>query len=104
MQSTYRRWPRGTWMELKSPALLAAFIGDPRDDGPKKKMSGRRLARYAGVHPSFINHLTAGRRKSCEPRTAELIAEALEVPLEVLFMPKTASTGSAISKQEKVPA
>jgi transcriptional regulator with XRE-family HTH domain len=103
MHSYYRRWPRGTWMELKSAEVLAAFVGDPLRE-PKKKMSGRKLARYAGVHPSFINHLTAGRRRSCEPRTAELIAEALEVPVEVLFTPKTASSSSAISKPEKVSA
>lgn len=83
-------------MRLISRERLAAFVGPE----PDKKMSQRRLARYAGVHPSFINHLTSGRRKSCEPRTAELIAEALEVPLDVLFMPETASSAIPLSKEQ----
>lgn len=95
----YRRWPKGTWMRLISRERLAAFIGDPRKD-PTKKMSGRRLARYAGKHPSFIDHLTSGRRKSCAPRTAELIAEALGVPLEILFVPEAASSAGPISKEQ----
>lgn len=86
-------------MRLISRERLAAFIGDPLKD-PSKKMSGRRLARYAGTHPSFIQHLTSGRRSSCAPRTAELIAEALEVPLSLLFVPETASSTSASSKSE----
>lgn len=94
--STYRRWPRGTWMRLISAERLRAFVGSE----PDKKMSQRRLARYAGKHPSFINHLTSGRRRSCEPRTAELIAEALGVPLELLFVPETASSSTALSKEK----
>ncbi len=84
----HRRWPKGTWMRLISSQRLRAFVGPE----PDKKMSQRKLARYSDTHPSFINHLTSGRRKSCEPRTAELIAEALEVPLEVLFVPEQASS------------
>lgn len=79
--NTYRRWPKGTWMKLRTPDLLRAFVGPE----PEKKMSARRLARYVDVHPSFIDHLLAGRRRSCEPKTANRIAEALEVPMEVLF-------------------
>lgn len=95
----HKRWPKGTWMRLISRERLASFVGDPAKD-PSKKMSGRRLARCAGKHPSFIDHLLSGRRSSCAPRTAELIAEALDVPLEILFMPETASTGSRISKEK----
>lgn len=91
---SYRRWPKGTWMELISPDRLRAFVGPE----PGKKMSQRRLARCAGVHPSFINHLTSGRNKTCEPRTAELIAEALEIPLEILFVPSIATTANAVRK------
>lgn len=92
---SYRRWKKGTWMRLKSQAVLRAFVGDPRKD-PTKKMSGRRLARYVGVHPSFIDHLLAGRRSSCEPRTGELIAEALGVPLTVLFDPIAPSASTPV--------
>lgn len=86
-------------MRLHSAERLKAFVGSPESGA---KMSQRRLARYIGKHPSFVNHLTSGRRKSCEPRTAELIAEALEVPLEILFVPEPASTGSASGKQKVV--
>lgn len=91
-----RRWPRGTFMRLKSREVLKAFVGDHEE----AKMSQRKLARYAGKHPSFINHLTSGRRKSCEPRTAELIAEALGIPLEILFAPEQASVGSTSAKEK----
>lgn len=82
------RWPKGTFMKLKSRELLRAIVGPE----PEKKMSGRRLARCAGVHPSFIDHLLAGRRSSCEPKTAQRIAEALDVPMPLLFDVKKATT------------
>lgn len=97
---TTKRWPKGTWMRLHSAELLRAFVGPE----PDKKLSQRRLARYAGTHPSFINHLTSGRRRSCEPITAQRIAEAIGVPLEVLFVPEMASASNPDSKSEKVPA
>lgn len=103
MHTSRRRWPKGTWMRLKSRELLRALVGDPRKD-PAKKMSGRRLARYAEVHPSFIDHLLAGRRHSCEPKTAELIAEALELPVTFLFDPMAPSGSAVPDKREKVPA
>lgn len=100
----HRRWPRGTWMRLISAERLRAFVGPE----PDKKMSQRKLARYSDTHPSFINHLTSGRRRSCEPRTAELIAEALEVPLELLFVPEVSRTAMQKSQQqetrEEIPA
>lgn len=86
-----RRWPKGTWMRLKSPELLRAFVGDPLKD-PSKTISGRRLAERVinpetgrPIHPSFIDHLLTGRRSSCTPQIAERIAEALGVPVVVLF-------------------
>lgn len=93
-----KRWPKGTWMKLKDRDVLRAFVG------PAKKMSGRRLAKYAEVHPSFIDHLLSGRRQSCTPRTAQLIAEALDVPLGVLFDPTAPSVKMEDTKREKVAA
>ena len=87
-------------MRLHSAERLRAFVGPE----PDKKISQRRLARYAGIHPSFINHLTSGRRHSCEPLTAERIAEAVGVPLGILFVVEGASASSTSSKSEKVPA
>lgn len=97
---TYRRWPKGTWMKLRTSELLRAFVGPE----PGKKMSARRLARYADVHPSFIDHLLAGRRKSCEPRTANRIAEALEVPVEVIFEVHESTTNHQCIKRKAVTA
>jgi transcriptional regulator with XRE-family HTH domain len=68
-------------MKLRSAALLRAAVGPE----PEKKLSGRQLARYVEVHPSFIDHLLAGRRKSCRPMVADRIAEALGVPTVFLF-------------------
>lgn len=91
----YRRRPKGTWMKLRSAQLLQAFVGPE----PDKKMSGRQLARAVDVHPSFINHLTAGRSSSCTPKVADRIAGALGVPTDVLFEERVSSTERQIDKQ-----
>ncbi len=87
MATRFKRRPKGTWMKLRSPQLLEAFIGPE----PGKKMSGRQLARYVEVHPSFIDHLKKGRSTSCRPKVADRIAEALGVPTTVLFEERPSS-------------
>lgn len=62
-----------------------------------------RLARYADCSKGFISHLLSGRRSSCTPILAERIAEALNVPVTVLFEPKMSTDGMSLDKQ-KVPA
>lgn len=84
-------------MQLVSSQRLRSFVGPE----PDKKMSGRRLARYAEVHPSFVDHLLSGRRRSCTPKVAQRFAEALEVPLDVLFMPRVPSAGQSSDNQHK---
>lgn len=94
---TYRRrWPKGTYMRLISAERLRAFVGPE----PDKKMSGRRLGRAIDRHPSFIDHLLSGRSTSCKPVTAERIAEALEVPLEILFVPLAPSVTQDHTKRQ----
>lgn len=97
-----RRWPKGTYMRIVSKERLRSFVGPE----PEKKMSGRRLARAIEVHPSYIDHLMNGRCRTAKPVTAERIAEALDVPLEVLFVPSTPSETRRInaSQVERVPA
>lgn len=90
-----RRWPKGTYMQLINPDRLRSFVGPEAS----KKMSGRRLARYIDTHPSFVDHLLSGRRKSCKTTTAERIAEALDVPLEILFVPVVPSNTGQTTKQ-----
>lgn len=71
-------------MRLASAATLRALM-EQRD------MSLGRLARYAGCSKGFISHLLSGRRNTCTPGLAERIAEALEVPLELLFVASVSS-------------
>jgi hypothetical protein len=44
------------------------------------------MGRYADVSQSFIHRLCAGEKRSCKPRTAERIAEALDVPVGLLVV------------------
>lgn len=83
----HRRWPKGTWMRLTSSDTLRALMA-------QREFSLGRLARYAGCNKSFVSHLLAGRRRSCTPELAQRIAEALDVPLEILFVPSV-STANA---------
>jgi transcriptional regulator with XRE-family HTH domain len=91
-----KRWPKGTWMRLRSADTLRALM-------KQSDMSLKQLADYVGCSKGFISHLLAGRRTSCLPKTAERIAGVLHVPLEVLFEPKMSTSSTPIDNQ-KVPA
>lgn len=67
-------------MKLQSAGTLRELM-------KQRSMSQDRLARYVGCSKGFISHLTASppRKTTCKPITAERIAEALQVPLSVLF-------------------
>jgi transcriptional regulator with XRE-family HTH domain len=82
-----KRYPRGTWMRLQSPDTLRALMA-------QRSFSMERLARYSGCSKSFVSHLTSGRKSTCTPELAGRIAEALEVPLEILFVPHVSMNGS----------
>lgn len=82
-------------MHLISKERLRTFLGTEPD-----KISARTLARYVGVHPSFIDHLTSGRRRSCGPATAQLIANTLAVPIDVLFRPAASTSRRGHNKRE----
>lgn len=93
MDRRRKRWPEGTWMQLSNrEGLVDCMI--------EKKFSLDRLARYAGCSKGMVSHLTAGRRKTCSPVLAQNIAEALGVPLSVLFVPQV-STEQAHSDNRK---
>jgi transcriptional regulator with XRE-family HTH domain len=87
MRAQHKRWPKGTWMRLHSGSLLRELMNT-------KRMSNADVALSAGVGRTFISALVNERRTSCTPKVAERIAERLEVPLEVLFVPRT-SAGSS---------
>lgn len=92
-----RRWPKGTWMRLTSPATLRALMG-------QRGFSLDRMARYAGCSKGMVSHLTSGRKNSCSAELAENIAEALEVPLEILFVPSVATSTLQSGNREKAIA
>lgn len=85
-------------MKLQSTETLTALMR-------QREFSYERLARYAGCSKSFISHLVRGRKKTCTPELAKNIAEALDVPLELLFEPKSsADSGRNIRSERKVAA
>lgn len=71
----------------------------------RKGWSNRRLAKYAECSPGTIDNLIVGRTQSLnDGRTAELICEALDVPLDVYFVPEISSTTKRIVYREKMSA
>lgn len=91
-----KRYPKGTWMKLRSAEILVAFMR-------QKGFSMSRLARYADCSKSFIGFLCHGDKSSCSPELADRIAEALDVPRAALFEERmTASSGHL--DREDVPA
>lgn len=93
MTRTRKRWPKGTWMKLISAETLRALM-------QQRNYSYERLGRYAGCSPGFISHLTSSRKKSCSALLAERIAEALDVPLELLFVPGDSTDGRSFPKHK----
>lgn len=97
MYQPRKRWPKGTWMRLQSGKLLRAQMD-------VKKLSNEMVARHAGVGRTFISALVNERRTSCTPQVATRIAERLEVPVELLFVPKTSAASSRNVKQKEKAA
>lgn len=85
MKPQPKRWPKGTWMRLNSGTLLRELMNT-------KRLSNADVALHARCSRTFISALVNGRRTSCTPPVAQRIAERLEVPLEVLFVPRTSTT------------
>jgi hypothetical protein len=91
--STRKRWPKGTWMRLRSGALLRGHMDIHR-------LSNNDVALHAGVGRTFISALVNERRTSCTPQVAGRIAERLQVPVESLFDPKTsANSGRGVKRR-----
>lgn len=92
MRAQRKRWPKGTWMRLHSGSLLRELMNT-------KRLSNADVAMSAGVGRTFISALVNGRRTSCSPKVAERIAERLEVPLEVLFVPRVSAASGQNNKR-----
>ena len=96
-RSNRRRWPVGMRMQLVARDALI-------DRMDRKGFSNRRLAKYAECAPGTIDNLVNARTQSVNnPRTAELICEALDVPLDVFFVPEISNTARR-NAARKVPA
>ena len=79
-----RRWPRGTYMRIKSGKLLDQMM-------TTRGVSNHDVGLAAGQHRSLISALRNERRKTCTPATAERIAGYFQVPVELLFEPRTSA-------------
>lgn len=81
-------------MKLRSGKTLRALM----------EQNGKSFAdvgRYATCDRSFIWQLVTERRTTCKPAVAERIADLLGVPLDVLFVPSTSTTGGQIPAQQR---
>ena len=85
-----RRWPKGTWMKLKSGKILRGLM-DTRG------ASNADVALAAGCGRTFISALVNDRRSSCKPITAERIAGYFQVPVELLFEPRVSAPSGRIN-------
>lgn len=90
-----KRYPKGTWMKIRSADILRAFMR-------QKDFSMARLARYADCSKSMIGHLCSGHKNSCTPQLAQRIAEALDVPIEALFDLQASADSVQINRRERV--
>jgi len=82
-------------MQITHPATLKALI-------EQRGLSYAALGREVGCHKSFIGHLAVGHKASATPELAERIAEALSVPLDVLFVPTTSTDSGENIHAEKI--
>lgn len=88
-----KRYPKGTQMKLISVDTLNALMD-------QKDCTGARLARSCGKSEAFISQLRRGKKPSCKDDTARYIAEALDVPLTLLFEPRPPRVTTRIVKPQ----
>jgi len=81
-------------MQITHPATLKALI-------QQRGIRNAGLAAEVGCGRSFIGHLVAGRRTGVSPELARRIAEALDVPEDILFVAAaSASSGEPDRTQQ----
>ncbi len=86
-------------MRLQSGETLRALIR-------QRGLNQSRLAAAAGCSASFVNGLCAGTKTSCSDTLGARIAEVLQVPAAVLFVPGESRDTVYIGKRDgtAVPA
>lgn len=67
-------------VRIKDRHLLAKYIGPTG-----LNLSGRELAKRAGLGQAIVGHLLSGRRTTCSKSTAAAIERALGCPNGLLF-------------------
>jgi transcriptional regulator with XRE-family HTH domain len=84
-------------MRMRDPKLLVAYM-------EHADMSQARLARHADTKRQYIHMLANGQRRSCGPRIAKLIEEALGVLPGTLFMEQKSPTSKPSVTKKKTAA
>ncbi|TWS25393.1 helix-turn-helix transcriptional regulator [Tsukamurella sputi] len=84
-------------MKLTSIETLRALMR-------QRGFSMQRLARYAGCSKSFIGHLCSGRKTTCTPQLAVRIAEALDVPVDLIFVVYGSADSGRNSRTKRISA
>lgn len=92
-----RKRPKGIWMRLRDPKLLVAYM-------EHADTSQARLARHADTKRQYIHMLANGQRRSCGPRIARLIEEALDVLPGTLFVEEKSPTSKPRVAKKKTAA
>ena len=84
-------------MRLISPAVLRQYM-------KFRGLNLRELGERSGNSKSLIGHLTTGERSSTSPDRARRICRALDVPVEVLFVPEVTTVQRDARRTAKVAA
>lgn len=63
------------------------------------KLSGRALAKKAGLGPAIVGHLLSGRRTTCNLDTARKLEEALGCPPGFLFEPSLSPVSDSMRQR-----
>lgn len=84
-------------MQLKSHKLLVDFM-------KHQKLSGRALAKKAGLKPAVVGHLVRDpklptARQTCSPVTAAAIEEALGCPSGMLFVAESSPVADSMRRR-----
>lgn len=84
-------------MQIAHPPTFKALI-------KQRGLSYSALGREVGCAKQFIGHLAIGHKTGATPELAERIAEALSVPLDVLFVPTESTESGQSVHSEKIGA
>ena len=103
MRAHRKRWPKGTWMRLKSGSLLRELMNTKGLSNADVAMTVRKDD-GSPIGRTFVSALVNERRTSCTPKVAQGIAERLQVPLEVLFVPKASAVSGRSNKPKEKAA